>query len=731
MNKIILKIGGMSCSACSSGLEKYLNKQEGIENASVNLVLAQALIEYDDSLNLEKIEKFVREAGFESLGIYDENKEENKEGRKKVSLYFFGILMLFTLYVSMSHMVHLPVIPYLHMLKYPLNYSVCLFMLSFIFLIYGRDIIFSGIKHLFHKNPNMDTLVTLGVLASFVYSSFGMIMIIKGQTEYVENLYFESVATILFFIKLGRYIDGKNKEKTKEAIKELVQITPKVALLKTEDGEKEITIDEVKKGDILTLKPGMKVAVDGTIIKGNAHLDEAFITGESRPSKKGVDDKVVAGSINMDGNIDYKAERVGKDSTISEIVHLVMEATNTKAPISRLADKVSSYFVPSIIVLACLTFIGYLVLGFTFKEAITSFVTVLVVACPCSLGLATPLAIVVSEGLCAKNGILVKTSEILENAHKVDTIVFDKTGTLTYGNLRISKIFNYSTYNEDELIEKVAALENKSSHPIGKAFKDEINTQFDVQDFENIPGIGLKGTYQHQKIYVGNAKIFDFLQIQNTHQKDEETLQKLGNSIVYVVENNHLIGLIGVCDIVRSDAKKTILKLQNLGKEVLMLTGDNERAAKIIASSLKMDDVIANVLPNEKTKVIKELILKGKKVMMVGDGINDAPSLASASIGVSLSGSTDIAADSADVILMNDHLEKIPDLIDISKKTIRNIKQNLFWVFFYNVCMVPLAIGFLKPFGFSMNPMVAGFAMTASSLTVVFNALRLRRWKEK
>ena len=731
MNKIILKIGGMSCSACSSGLEKYLNKQEGIENASVNLVLAQALIEYDDSLNLEKIEKFVREAGFESLGIYDENKEENKEGRKKVSLYFFGILMLFTLYVSMSHMVHLPVIPYLHMLKYPLNYSVCLFMLSFIFLIYGRDIIFSGIKHLFHKNPNMDTLVTLGVLASFVYSSFGMIMIIKGQTEYVENLYFESVATILFFIKLGRYIDGKNKEKTKEAIKELVQITPKVALLKTEDGEKEITIDEVKKGDILTLKPGMKVAVDGTIIKGNAHLDEAFITGESRPSKKGVDDKVVAGSINMDGNIDYKAERVGKDSTISEIVHLVMEATNTKAPISRLADKVSSYFVPSIIVLACLTFIGYLVLGFTFKEAITSFVTVLVVACPCSLGLATPLAIVVSEGLCAKNGILVKTSEILENAHKVDTIVFDKTGTLTYGNLRISKIFNYSTYNEDELIEKVAALENKSSHPIGKAFKDEINTQFDVQDFENIPGIGLKGTYQHQKIYVGNAKIFDFLQIQNTHQKDEETLQKLGNSIVYVVENNHLIGLIGVCDIVRSDAKKTILKLQNLGKEVLMLTGDNERAAKIIASSLKMDDVIANVLPNEKTKVIKELILKGKKVMMVGDGINDAPSLASASIGVSLSGSTDIAADSADVILMNDHLEKIPDLIDISKKTIRNIKQNLFWAFFYNVCMVPLAIGFLKPFGFSMNPMVAGFAMTASSLTVVFNALRLRRWKEK
>lgn len=733
MAKNILKIEGMSCSACSSGLEKYLNKQDGIINASVNLVLGEALIEYDDSLSIEDLNKFVQDAGFKSLGVYT-GEEDNKDNKKdKNELIFYGILALFTLYISMAHMVKLPTIPFLDMTKYPINYSVCLFILTLFSLYFGRDIIINGFKNLFHKSPNMDTLVMLGVLASFIYSTINMILILLGNNDYVKLLYFESISTIIFFIKLGRFIDFKSKEKTKEAIKELVQITPKSALVKTKDGEREVTIDEVKKKDILIAKPGMKIAVDGVIVKGEAHLDESFITGEAIPAKKKKNDKVVAGSINYDGYIEYIAERIGKDSTISEIVRLVVESTNTKAPIARLADKVSSYFVPGIIIIAILTFTGNLALGFTFDEALVSFVTVLVVACPCALGLATPLAIVISEGVCAKNGILVKSSEILENAHKVDTIVFDKTGTLTYGNLKIAKIYNYSEYSDRKLISMVASLEEKSTHPIALAFKDytekyKIDLE-KVSNFKNLAGLGLSATIDKKEIYVGNSKLFDKFKIKNEYKDNEEKLANSGNSIVYVIYNNKIIGLIGVKDIIRDNAKKTISKLKKMDIDVVMLTGDNEKTANVIAKEIGVNKVVSNVLPTEKTSYIKKLLEKGKKVMMVGDGINDAPSLASASIGVSVGSGTDIAASSSDVILMNDNLEKIVTLIKISHRTIINIKQNLFWAFFYNICMIPLATSLLKPWGLSMNPMIASAAMTVSSLTVVFNALRLKKIK--
>lgn len=736
MKKIILSIDGMTCSACSSGLEKYLNKQDGVISASVNLVLAQALIEYEDNLTIEQLETYVKEAGFESLGIYN-GEQEKKKDNGKLLLVIYGVLALIVLYVSMSHMVGLPVIPFLHMMYHPINYAICLLILTIPFLIYGKDIFVSGIKNILHKTPNMDTLVTIGVFSSLSYSIFSTIMILLDNNTmmYIESLYFESCAIIIYFIKLGRYIDGRSKEKTKEALKELVQITPTKAVLKRDGKEVEVTIDEVKKNDILICKPGMKIAVDGIIINGETHLDEAFITGESVPAKKSVNEKVVAGSINLDGYIEYKAERIGKDSTISEIVRLVVEATNTKAPIQRLADKVSGYFVPAIIIIAILTLISYLLLGNSVSMSITTFVTVLVVACPCALGLATPLAIVVSEGLCAKNGILVKTSETLENAHKVDTIVFDKTGTLTYGNLKVSKVFNYSKYKDYELIEKVASIEAKTTHPISKAFetyvsehKLEVN---EVDNFKNISGIGLQGNINNKKIYVGNNKLLSKLKINKNYEKDEKELSTLGNSIIYVIEEDKVIGLIGVKDIVRDNAKKTISRLKKLGKNIIMLTGDNKETAHIIANSVGIDTVIANVMPQDKTKVIKDLIKDGNNVMMVGDGINDAPSLATANIGVSVNGGTDIAADSSDVILMNDNLERIVSLIYISKKTIRNIKQNLFWAFFYNVCMIPIAIGLFRSFDIVMNPMIAGFAMTISSLTVVFNALRLKRWKEK
>ena len=725
MKKVILKIDGMSCSACQNRVEKYLNKQDGV-TASVNLVMAQALIEYDEEkVTLADLDRFVEESGYTSLGVYNEELDDKKDNTK-LYLIILAIVVVLLMYVSMSHMIGLPVIPFLHMLKHPINYGVALFVLTIPFIIFGFDIIKSGIVKLFNKNPNMDTLVTIGVVASFTYSIVNLILIILGNNMLVENLYFESSAMIIYFIKLGRFIDKHSKEKTKEAIKELVQITPQSAIIKTKAGEKEITIDEVKKGDILICKPGMKVAVDGIITSGETHLDEAFITGESNPTKKSKDDKVIAGSINIDGYIEYKAEKIGPESTISEIVRLVVEATSTKAPIQRLADKVSGYFVPSIMIIAFITFIVYLIIGNPFNESIISFVTILVVACPCALGLATPLAIVVSEGNSAKKGILIKTSETLENVNKIDTIVFDKTGTLTYGNLKISKINNYSKYKDDELLSFISSLENNSSHPIANAFKDYYDSKIKISNFKNIAGIGLSGTINKKEIFVGNDKLFKKLDIKNEYLNDEKELIENGNSIIYVFEDNKVIALIGVKDIIRDNAKSTIKELKRIGKEVIMLTGDNEVTANIIAKELGIDKVIANVLPSEKEKEIKKLINNNHKVMMVGDGINDAPSLASATIGVSVNSGTDIAGDSSDVILMQDDLSKIVSLFNISKKTVRVIKQNLFWAFIYNILMIPIAIGLLKPFGLSITPMIASISMTISSLCVVFNSLRLR-----
>ena len=733
MKKIILKIEGMTCSACSSSLEKYLLKQEGIDDALVNLVMSSASITYEDNITIDNLNRFVSEAGFKSLGLYNEN--EDKDNNKTKYFVVNGILALLVLYISMSHMIHLPVIPFLHMINYPVNYSVCLFIFSLYFIYFGKDIIISGIKNIKYKSPNMDTLVTLGVVSSFIFSAFNMIMILKGNNEYVENLYFESVCIILYLIKFGRYIDGISKEKTKDTIKGLVTITPNKAILFINNKEKKVSIDEVKKGDILIVKPGNRFAVDGVIVKGSTHVDESFISGESIPIKKSINDKVVAGSINLDGEVLYKAENIGRDSTISEIVRLVVEATNTKAPIARIADKVSGIFVPVVIFIALLTLIIHLILGASFNESIVYFVTVLVCACPCALGLATPLAIVVSEGLCAKNGILVKKSEILENVNKVDVIVFDKTGTLTYGNLRISKIINKSNYSDNDLIEIVSSLENKTAHPIASSFKEYSKTNnlksLDVDDFKNIAGIGLSGTINDKSYLIGNNKLFDKYKINNNMLREEKKLSLDGNSIVYVIEDKKVIGLIGVKDIIRDNAKDVINKLKNIDKRIIMLTGDNEITADIIAKSIGIKEVIANVSPKDKSNKIKELKNKGFKVMMVGDGINDAPSLSLADIGVSLNSAIDIAADSADVILMRNDLNSIYNLFDIGKKTLGNIKENLFWAFFYNVCMIPISCGLFKFINITMNPMIAGLAMTLSSFTVIINALRLKRWKER
>ena len=731
MKKVLLKIDGMTCSACSTGLEKYLNKQDGIKQATVNLIMNNANIEYDDrKLNLEQVEKFVEKAGFLSLGIDNFEKEEKKKTNEKYKLLAITVISILVLYISMSHMVGLPVIPFLNMMIYPVNYAISLFTLTTIVLILGKDILRNGYKNLIHKTPNMDTLVMIGVLASYIYSIYGTIQILKGHAMHVEELYYESSAVVIFFIEIGRYIENKNKDKTKEALQQLMTITPNNAVILKDGKEIIVTLDEIQKGDIVICKPGEKIAVDGEVVEGTTHINESFITGESVPVKREKGSKVIAGSINYEGTIKYKAEKIGKESTVSEIVRLVTQATSTKAPIAKIADTISGYFVPVVLIIAFLAFGIWMLISKNFATAINIFVSILVVACPCSLGLATPLAIVIASGNASKKGILVKTSETLENAHKVKTICFDKTGTLTKGELSISKIYNYSNINENEVLRKVASIENKSEHPIARAIvkkaQDEKIKLEEIKEFKAIPGFGVEAIIESgEKYLIGNKKLMLENNIKIENEKDEQELVSDGNSILFVSSNNKIVALIGVKDILKENVKEVIKKLKQRKINLVMLTGDNEKTAEIIAKEIGIEKVISNVTPKEKAEQIKKLKEDGI-VMMCGDGINDSVSLVTADIGVSVSSGTDIAMDSSQVVLMSDNLEKIDDLIDISKKTIRNIKQNLFWAFFYNICMIPIACGVLIPFGISMNPMIAAFAMTVSSLTVVLNALRLR-----
>ena len=731
MKKVALKIGGMSCSACSNGLEKHLNKQPGIIQASVNLVLQNATIEYDDDITMDDLTNYIKRAGFENLGIYKFNESKEHQNKTKI-LIIYGILSCLYLYVSMGHMIHLPVPDFINMELNPKIYGITLLILTIPYLILGFNIFKNGIKNIIHLTPNMDTLVTIGVFTSFIYSTINLVLLLLDVFETAHNLYFESAAIVIYFIFFGRFVDSNAKSRTLDAIKDLVQITPNDVLVKEGDELVKKTIDEIQKGDIIVCKTGMKIGVDGKITSGTCHIDQAFITGESKPAKKTIGNQVIAGSIVTNGYIEYQAEKIGKESTISEIVRLVVDATSSKMKVARIADIICGYFVPAIILIAIVSFIGHLIFQSSFNTATNAFISVLVVACPCALGLATPLAIVVSEGNLAKLGILVKKSETLENANKIDTIIFDKTGTLTYGNLMISKIYNYS---DDTLLQKVCCIENKSSHPIARVFNDYQKAhkleQLNVTNFEELPGIGVTGKINDNIYYLGNNKLFDLLNINNTKQQDELTLTNNGNTIIYVIENNNIIGLIGVSDIIRTNANIIIKKLKEKEINVIMLTGDNASAANQIAEKLGIKNVISNVLPKDKVNVVKELISQNKHVMMVGDGINDAPALASATIGVSINSGTDIAGNAADVILMNDDLIKIIDLINISKRTLKNIKENLFWAFFYNILMIPIAIGLLKPLGLTMSPMIAGIGMTISSLFVVFNALRLKRVKKE
>lgn len=733
MKKITLKVGGMSCSACSNGLEKFLNKQEGIIEANVNLVMNNATIEYDENiLNIEKIGELIKKGGFESLGIEDFRRENKKRNQlyKRIEIYILLVLSLLMMYISMGHMINLPVPNIINMETNPKNYCLILLILSLPSLYFGRDLLVSGYKNLINLMPNMDTLVSIGILSSMLFSIYETISVLLNNP--LGNVYFESSVMIVFFIKIGRYIDNLSKTKTTEAIQDLMLLTPAYALV-YKDGEiKNVTIDEINKGDIVVCKSGESIAVDGKITKGATTINESFITGESMPKSKGEGDDVIAGSINCDGYIEYEAVKIGKESTVSEIVRMVVEATNTKAPISRVADVVSKFFVLGVLIIALVGFVCYLIFTKNFSKAINVFVTVLVVACPCALGLATPIAMVVSNGKSAKNGILVKNNAVLEAFNKINTIVFDKTGTLTEGSLKIKEEHYLNGITKNEALQIIGSIENGSTHPIAKAISEVVSsnniTLLDVKNFTNVAGKGISGKINSDEILVGNLKLIEQYNIEcsNTEKEIIDSVSSNGNTLLILVVNRKISAVLGAKDTVKESAKTMIKNAKSKKIELVMLTGDSANSANEIASQLGIDRVISNVLPTEKAAVIEKLKTNGKLVAMVGDGINDAPSLATADIGISISTASDIAINSADVVLMQDDLNKINTLYDISKKTIKIVKENLFWAFLYNICLIPIALGLLSSINIVINPMIASFAMMFSSLSVILNALRLR-----
>ena len=716
MKNIILNVGGMTCSGCSAGLEKYLNKQDGIFSASVNLVLATVKIEYDENLlDVNKLNKFIGEAGFTSYG---EEYNKNKRRPERLVLLIYTVLTILLMYISMGNMFKIKMPNIIDMHSNPIIYAVSLAVITFLYFIYGFDIIKSGIKNLVNKMPNMDSLIMIGVIVNYLYSLFNMILVFRGDMNGLHHLYFEASAMTILFVKIGRFIDKNNRIKATDAVKGLVSVTPKNAVKLVDGEEKTVTINEISKGDIIVCRPGEKIAVDGIVRKGRTNINEALITGESKPVHKEIGDEVIAGSINCNGYIEYEAVRIGRETNISNIVKMVVEATNSKTEIQKFVDKVSGIFVPAIFIIAVLASILNFVIIRDISIAVNVFVTVLVVACPCALGIATPLAMVVSIGKLSKNGIFIKSSESLEILKDIKNVVFDKTGTLTNGKF---SIVEKNISDENMLI--LQSIEFNSKHPIAQSICEFSNfNKIEVTNFREIEGYGLQADIGNTTYYVGSSKFVKEQCINNIYCNDEEKFLSKGYTIVYLFNNDGVLGIVGLADTVKDGVKDLIQELKNMNKNIYMLTGDNEASAKIIANEIGIDNVESNLTPKQKLVYVSNMNDDTNSVMMVGDGINDSPSLKSAAIGVSVEGGSDISADSSDIILMNSNIGIISLLLKVGKKTNRIIKQNLFWAVFYNCLMIVIATGLLP---IHINPMIASMAMMMSSLMVVFNSLRL------
>lgn len=731
------KIEGMTCSACASRVEKVTNKMPGVENAVVNFATEKLSVSYDaDSVSFGDIKAKVEKAGYKLIREDEQKVEEKKKklDEKGKLLWRLILSLIFAvplLTITMGHMVGMPLPKIIDPMMNPLNFAIIQLVLTIPVMIIGYKFYYIGYKNLFKLSPNMDSLIAIGTSAAFIYSLYGTYKIYTGDGSYAMNLYYEAAVTILALITLGKYLEAISKGKTSQAIKKLMGLAPKTATIVRDGKELVIPIDEVIVGDIVIVKPGEKLPVDGEVIEGATAVDEAMLTGESIPVEKTVGSKVIGASINKTGFIKYKATKVGKDTALSQIIKLVEDAQGSKAPIAKMADIIASYFVPIVIGLAILASIGWLVAGESGVFALTIFISVLVIACPCALGLATPTAIMVGTGKGAEYGVLIKGGEALEVTHQIDTIVFDKTGTITEGKPVVTDIIT-TTISEDELLSIAASSEKGSEHPLGEAIvkgAEERNIKFkEISNFKAIPGHGIQVEIEGKVILLGNKKLMteNSIEIGDLGVKSDK-LANEGKTPMYIAINNKLEGIIAVADTVKPSSKEAIENLHKMGIKVAMITGDNKKTADAIAKQVGIDIVLAEVLPEDKANEVKKLQEKGSKVAMVGDGINDAPALAQADIGIAIGTGTDVAIESANIVLMKGDLKDVATAIKLSKATIRNIKQNLFWAFGYNVLGIPVAMGVLHIFGGPLlNPMIGAAAMSLSSVSVLTNALRLR-----
>lgn len=738
-------IEGMSCASCAMTIENAVSKIPGVDKASVNLATEIMTVEATDNVTPEDIAKVVDGVGYsarprgKSVEEELEEKNEKKEAHlreMKRNLTISAIFAVPLLFIAMADMVGIPMPAFLSPMQSPVSYALIQLALVLPIIWLGRRFFVDGFKALSKGHPNMDSLVALGTSAAFLYSLYGTYHVLEGHAHFAMNLYYESAGVILTLITLGKYFEAVSKGKTSMAIQTLVGLAPKMAMVLRDGQEVEIPVEEVQVGDLIRVKPGEKVPVDGVVTEGNSTVDESMLTGESIPVSKSVGDEVIGASLNKTGSFILKATKIGKDTALSQIIQLVEQAQGSKAPIAKLADKVSGVFVPIVIVLALVSGLAWYFLGQeSWVFALTITISVLVIACPCALGLATPTAIMVGTGKGAENGILLKSGEALEEANHVNMVVFDKTGTITNGTPVVTDVVTADNTDADALVRLAASLEVASEHPLGEAIvakaKEQGATFDEVTNFEAIPGFGIKGHVGETLVFLGNEKwMRENGLVDEAMNEKANRFAEQGKTPLYIGYNDAVQGLIVVADTVKESSARAIQTLHEMGIQVAMMTGDHERTAQAIAAEVGIDRVFSEVLPQDKANYVSKLQEEGYIVAMVGDGINDAPALAQAQVGIAIGTGTDVAIESADAVLMKTDLMDVPAMLKLSRATIRNIKENLFWAFAYNVIGIPFAMGVLHLFGGPLlNPMIAGAAMSFSSVSVVLNALRLKRWK--
>ena len=748
--KLELQIDGISCQACVAKIERKLSKTNGVERALVNISNNMANIDYDEKeIKASEIMETIEKLGYTPRKKEDlKEKDESIKNEKKLKMELLKskiviVLSFFIMYISMGHMLGVPLPKIFDPMINPNNFVGVQFLLTLIVMIIARRFYVVGFKQLFKLSPNMDSLIAVGTSSAFLYSVYISSKIFSGEIHLVHSLYYESAAMIIAFIMLGKYLETLSKGKASEAIKKLINFQAKKANLIRDNQIVEVDIEEISKGDIVFIKPGEKIPVDGIIIEGYSTIDEAMLTGESIPVEKTVNDKIFSGSINKDGILKVSVEATEKETLIHKIAKLVEDAQMTKAPIAKLADKVSLIFVPTVILIAIISSLVWAIAikyNFVminerpFEFILTIFISILIIACPCSLGLATPTAIMVATGKGAELGILIKSGEALEKLNTVDTIIFDKTGTLTQGQPKVIDVVKLFDVSQDEILKIAASLEKNSEHPLGKAIYNEAKDKnldlYETENFKNIVGRGIIAEIENKKYFLGNRKLLIENNIFNSDEEKISEFEQEGKTVILVADSSKLFGFITLADTIRDDSVELIKKLKLEKIKTYMLTGDNEKTAKIIAEQLGIDEIFAEVSPEDKYLKVRELQEKNKKVLMVGDGINDSPALAQADVGMAIGSGTDVAIESAEIVLMGKKMETIITSIKLSQATIKNIKQNLFWAFFYNACGIPIAAGVLYILtGHLLNPMIAGLAMGLSSVSVVTNALRLKKFK--